>query len=154
MSGYEHIVRTIIKHMPDIVVRSPVEKTTTETSVNPVHYDKKVGQESSIEPPFTDYAKVHNQPFSVDYFDLGSMWNEDGVYAGEVGVIENYLKQQVDEGKANTLESAKQTMKQLEKIIGVRDTDRTVVRVGRLAAYIKFLQESDDILHQVRKYAH
>jgi len=135
----------------DSVFRSPVEPSPVkEVEISKPQPDV---HDSAIEPPFTDYEKVHNHPFSVDYFDLGNMWNKDEAYTSEVNTIEGYLKHCVDKGSANTKESAKATIKKLEKIIGVRDWDRTVVRVGRLSAYIKFLNESDQVLGKVQKYA-
>jgi hypothetical protein len=136
----------------DSVFRSPVESSPIkEVEISKPQADV---HDTAIEPPFTDYEKVHNHPFSVDYFDLGSMWNKDEAYTSEVSTIEGYLRHCIDQGQANTKESAKATVKKLEKIIGIKNTDRTVVRVGRLAAYIKFLNESDSVLSKVQKYGH
>jgi hypothetical protein len=66
----------------DSVFRSPVESSPIkEVEISKPQADV---HDTAIEPPFTDYEKVHNHPFSVDYFDLGSMWNKDEAYTSEV----------------------------------------------------------------------
>jgi hypothetical protein len=85
--------------MSDTVFRSPVEPSPVkEVEISKPQPDV---HESTIEGPYTDYEKQHNHPYVVDHFDLGSMWNIDGVYTDEVKTIEGYLSHKINLGMAN-----------------------------------------------------
>ena len=130
--------------MADTVFRYQQAQTPTK-EVSLIKGDTKSTHDTVIEPPFTDYEKVHNHPFTVDYFELGNMWNQDGIYNKEVNTIEKYLKNCINKGHVNDLNVVKDTMKKLEKTAGVEETDRTIVRVGKLATYVTFLLKTDNI---------
>lgn len=107
--------------------------------------------DTGVEVPYTDYVAEHNHPLTVDYFELGDRW-EDG-YSDEVGTIETYLKNRVDKGDlANSPKAVKAELKELEKINNLKNEERTVIKVGILAAYAKFLLETEGIRYKVKKY--
>jgi hypothetical protein len=112
----------------------------------------KVGGETSVEVPFLDYKSEHKRPFCADFFELGEMGGES-VYDDDIGQIEEYLKQQIEQGKmTNSTQSAKDKLKAMEKMIGYDKTERTVVKMAKLSAYVKFLKETEDIESQSSKY--
>jgi hypothetical protein len=136
--------------MIDTVFRSPVEPSPVkEVEISKPQPDV---HESTIEGPYTDYEKQHNHPYVVDHFDLGSMWNIDGVYTDEVKTIEGYLSHQINLGMANDKKAVQETLKKLEKMAGIEKTDRTVVKVGKLSSYVKFLNETENIKTNTIKY--
>ena len=114
--------------------------------------DIKVSGESNIEVPFLDYRSEHKRPFCADFFELGDSGNSD-VYDDDIGQIESYLKDQIDKGKMpNNTNIAREKLKQMEKMIGYDKTERNVVKMAKLAAYVKFLRETDNIESQSSKY--
>lgn len=105
-----------------------------------------------VEVPFLDFERVNKHPLAVDYFELGDRWEEG--FSDEVSVINTYLKEKVESGDLNnSLSAAKKELKNLEKINNIKDEERTVIKVGILSAYVKFLMESDGIKRNYRKYA-
>ena len=104
--------------------------------------------------PYLDYRQNNGQPFSVSFFNLGDNWNDpSGGFGEEVGVIEDYFRERIESGDlANSVNAVKNELKSYEKVIGVKNEERTVLRVGKIAAYIKFLSETKDIDKYLRKY--
>jgi hypothetical protein len=114
--------------------------------------DIKVSGESNIEVPYLDYRSEHKKPFCADFFELGE-FGDNSVYDDDIGEIENYLKKNVESGKmSNSTTAAKDKLKQMEKMVGYDKTERTVVKMAKLAAYVKFLQATDEIESQSNKY--
>lgn len=133
--------------------RSAQTSTTQSVPKTADNKDINVGGESDIEVPFLDYRSEHKRPFCADFFDLGDIGNNE-VYSDDIGEIESYLKEQVDNGKmTNSTSIAKEKLKQMEKMVGYDKTERTVVKMAKLAAYVKFLRETDSIESQSYKYA-
>lgn len=106
-----------------------------------------------VEPPFTDYTKVHPTPYTVEYFQLGKYWDTDDVYTKEVLTIENHLREHIEQGDLdNSLAAVKLYFKRLQKTADIDKTDPTVVKVGKLAAFTKFLSEVKDIKKNKQHY--
>ena len=136
-------VRTSVDSAPE----TPQETQTDGSSVNEV----------TVDPPFTSYEKDKGKPFIVDHYELGRFWNDGDMYTngyvGEVDTISTYLTHLVNTGEiSNTLEAAKDKLKSIEKMVGVKDDARTAVKVGQVAAYIEFLLKSDNIKKESAKY--
>lgn len=140
-------------------MNDPVFRGKQEPSTD-IHEDKPMAKSSGdpvgdlkVEPPYTDYETAHHFPFIVDYYELGQYWNMDDAYTKEVDTIENYLRGRIGRGEvSNSLEAIKEVIKGIEKTAGVLKTDPTVVRVGKVAAYTKFLSEVDGLNTNARKY--
>lgn len=132
--------------------RSPVTNTQTVVPSMVDNNDLKVSGESNVEVPFLDYRSEHKRPFCADFFELGDTGNSE-IYDDDIGEIESYLKEQIDKGKMpNNTSIAKEKLKQMEKMIGYDKTERNVVKMAKLAAYVKFLRETDNIESQSNKY--
>jgi hypothetical protein len=144
-------------------VSSTVVRSKIEESTEPVEQPKAAPEiasdhketEDKIDPPFTDYEMVKHRPYSVEYFDIGPFWEDKmGSYKPEIDQIEGYIVGRIREGKLdNTIKAVKQFYKQMEKLSGIDKTERTVVRIAKIASYIKFLKEADHINMDSYKYA-
>ena len=96
----------------------------------------------SIEPPFTNYESVHHKPFTVDYFELGSFWNQDNAYSQEVKTVETFIQNQILMGKVdNSLKAVKEYMKDIEKLAGIKSFERQTSKMERIISYMKSLTE-------------
>jgi hypothetical protein len=132
--------------------RSPVSTTPTVVPATVDSKEVKVSGDSNVEVPFLDYRSEYKKPFCADFFELGDI-GDNSIYDDDIGKIETYLKEQIDKGKmTNSITSAKEKLKQMEKMIGYDKTERTVVKMAKLAAYVKFLSETDEIESQSNKY--
>ena len=112
------------------------------------------GAVSKIEVPFTDYSREHGKPFTVDLFSLGENWTDGiGGFQKEVGSIENYLMEQIENREIdNNLSAIKRRIKEIEKITGVDKEDRTTVKLEVIAEYMKFLSKKSDIHKNITRY--
>lgn len=129
--------------MSDATFRSTVETPATETVPQPVK--SSVGSESKIEVPYLDYHKSHGKPYSVEYFGLGDSWNEDlGGFSHEINAIESYFANNIKTGKvANDVKAVLNRLKEVEKVSGASKEDRVVMKIGKVASYLRFLNDVD-----------
>jgi hypothetical protein len=107
-----------------------------------------------IEVPFTDYKVEKNHPYTVDHYELGQYWDDaEGGYNEEVSIIENYLISQVEKGEIeNSLSAVNNRLKEIEKITNVSKNTRKILRVSTVAAYMKFLLDTEEVKNHLRKY--
>ena len=133
--------------------KTPIQQETSE----PVKIDKvddKTVSISKVEAPFTDYESQNGQPFLVDHYELPDTWGEvDGGFTTEVSTIDEYLNYLIDRGEiSNTKKAVENELKKIEKLTNMKDEDRKSVKLGNIAAYTKFLMESENIKFNARKY--
>ncbi len=128
--------------------------TGSTTSPSEAKVEPTVSGEKKIEPPFTSYEIENKQPYFVKYFDLGDKWNDpDGGFGTEIGSIESYFKDQVLKGKMeDSLDAVRSKLASIEAQIGIDLSERKVMRIGKIASFIKFLKETDDINLMNKKY--
>lgn len=137
-----------------INVTREAEKPPGRTKADhPVSSDKSLNDDS-VEVPFTDYATAHQKPYTVEYFELSDLWDDpDGGFTEEVSVIDEYFTKQIEKGEiSNDINSVKKALKEIEKLNDLKDEDRKTVKIGTIAAYVKFLMEVDGIKYNTRKY--
>jgi len=139
--------------MSDLTFRTKVEKTA-ETEVLPEGKEPTRGAEAQVEVPYLDYEKQHGHPYPVDYFKLGDSWQDHaGGFAKEISIIEEYLQKKIEMGElANDRGVIEKKLREMEKINNLKDEVRAVVKVPVLAAYIKFLGETEKIKFNLRRY--
>ena len=125
---------------PDTLPTGPKHETT--------------GQSDGVEVPFTEYHRSHGKPYVVDHYELGETWDDpQGGFESEITVIEDYLKQRIELGElADSKEAVAKEIREMERINNIRKEERTVIKLGTLSAYAKFLLEKDRIKTNVRKY--
>ena len=68
------------------------------------------------------------------------------MYEPEVKIIESYLQSKIQDGDlADSKKAIDREIKTMEKMNNVKDEERPVVRIGILASYIKFLNDTKNI---------
>lgn len=140
--------------MSDTTFRSKVEapvEPTVEAREQTMGPDEG-GQE---EVPYLDYENKNGHPYSVEKFELGDSWDDPkGGFPEELSVIEDYFQKRIESGEmANSINAVKERYKELEKITGVDKEERAVVKIEMIAAYIKFLMETDRIKINLSRYS-
>jgi len=138
----------------NIVFRTKQEVKTSEGKL-PQGKETTVSGESRVEVPYLDYEKEYGRPHTVDYFKLGDSWNDPmGGFSKEVALIEEYLQNKVEKGEiANSINAIKEELKKMEKITNLAKEERPLVKIETLAAYVKFLMETDKIKFNLAKYS-
>ncbi len=139
--------------MSDLTFRT---EQKNEVEAAPKHENVEVHSisESKIEVPYLDYAREHGNPYTVDHFELGSHWNDrNNGFSEEIETIENYLQRQAVEGEIdNSLKGVKDRLKAIEKVTNMDKEHRSVVKIGILAEYVKFLERTQDIKKNITRY--
>lgn len=108
-------------------------------------------QTTDIEPPLTGYEAVNKKPFTVEHYELPEVWEP---FSDDVSIIETYLQEKAEKGEIeNSTQAAKELLKKVEKMVNSDKTERTVVKLAKVAAYIKFLKETENITRMSYKYA-
>lgn len=131
----------------DNVFRSST--TESEPIEAPKEYKEDVPTDgdTDIEPPFTDYEKVHKYPFLVDYYKLGDSWQDKlGGFEKEIGLIESYFRDKIEQGAMkNETQIVKDELNKMYKLNKIDKSERTTMQIEKLAAYIEFLKRTDKI---------
>lgn len=106
------------------------------------------------EPPYTDYEFEHGKPFTADYFELGSTWNDpNGGFSQELSALEEFVSNKIKEGELpNNTEAVKDAFKKMEKVVGLSKYDSPIKKIEMLSAYTKFLMTADKINFNLRRY--
>lgn len=114
------------------------------------------GGDDTIEVPYLDYENQKGNPFIVDYYKLGSTWQESlGGFAKEVQLINNHIKNKIESGEiANSQSAVKELIKTMEKTNNLQKEERVVIKMEILAAYVDFLDKKNTIKSNLRKYAY
>lgn len=139
--------------MADIIFR-----TKSEPEVEPISEaakETRAGEEGeSIEVPYLNYEGEHGHPYSVDHFKLGDTWDDaNGGFRQELAIMEEYMEKQIESGEiANSVDAIKERYKEIEKITKVNKEERAVVKVETIAAYIRFLMETDKTKFNLMRY--
>lgn len=109
---------------------------------------------AAVEVPYLDYEKEHGKPYTVEHFVLGDTWKDPtGGFPEEIGIIEDYFKDKIASGDiANSVTAVKDRLKEILKVTNMSKEERSVIKLETIAAYIKFLSESDDIKHNIKRY--
>ena len=110
---------------------------------------------STVEVPYLDYPREHGQSFVVDHYNLGNTWSStnDGGFVREINAIEGYMKSQIESGVIeNSVEAVKNRLKEIEKVTNVSKEGRPAYKLGTIAAYVKFLGETDNIKNKNKPY--
>lgn len=110
---------------------------------------------TNVEPPFTSWEGEKGKPYLVEYFGLGDLWKDRvGGFEDEIKTINLYLENEISNGKIDdSVGSIKELMKRMEKESNIEKTDRTVVKIAKLAAYTEFLYKTRDIEKNNWKYS-
>ena len=139
--------------MSDTTYRTKITPAAASTDVQAKVSTDVTQTPTSVEPPFSEYENKNGKPYAVDYFDLGRYWNTGELYTKEIGSITEYMSHLVNTGEiSNSIESVKNKLKSIEKMINVKSDDRKATRVGLVAAHVEFLLKADRIKKDSAKY--
>jgi hypothetical protein len=118
--------------------------------------EQAISSSTEVTPPFTSYHQQMGKPYIVEHFDIGDYWDDpSGGFETEVQMINDYLSHRIEQGDiADTVEAVRNELKAMEKINNLKKEERTVVKIGKLAAYAEFLNKADGIEKTYRKYRH
>jgi hypothetical protein len=141
--------------MNDAVFRTATQSEPSEESV-PTGKESSTGSVTDVEVPYLDYAKEKNHPYPVDHYQLGDRWQDPvGGFPKEIAVIEGYIEEKIKSGElANSVNSIKDYIKKLEKLNNIQAEERPLVKIETLAAYIEFLQKTDKLKQNLKRYGH
>ena len=136
--------------MSDLAVRGRqpvVTPKTVEEIKAELGPEVTVSGDLGIDPPFTSYKTEKHKPFTVDYFKLDGNWEDKtGGFKPEIELLEGYITSKVEQGQLdNTLDAVRAFYKKMEKMCQADRTDRVTMRIAKMAAYAKFLKETDNI---------
>lgn len=139
--------------MSDVTFRTEQPAPQPETlpaATNPAH----TANNSNVEVPYLDYPRAHGQAFVVDHYQLGETWsNSLGGFEKEVNTIEAYFRHKVETGEfPNSVSYIKDRLKEIEKVTNTSKEERPAHKLGTIAAYVRFLAETDDIKHNIKRY--
>ena len=135
--------------MDDVVFRTKREEPKEVGNENIVP-EEKTQSIIKEEVPYSDYLAENGKPYLADRFTLGDNWE---IFSKELGLLEAYVKSRIKTGEiANSVKAVEKLVKQMEKMNNLKDEERTVVKLGVLASYIEFLNDTDGIKMNAVKY--
>lgn len=106
---------------------------------------------SKVEVPFTSYRSENGGSYVSEHYEIGEMLKNS--FAGEVGMIDSFLNNEVLEGRMeNSVEAVKKKLKEIEKVTNMDKETRRVIKLEVLANYVKFLMKTDDIKKNITRY--
>jgi hypothetical protein len=136
--------------MSDSVFRTaqPAAQTSESPKAEAPKADKtQTAVEADVPVPYLDYKTMNHKPFTVEYFELGNLWDDrDGGFKSEINIIEDYMYHLIGSGKiSNSTEAVREKIKSMEKQAGISKFDTTTHRIAKITAFTKFLQEVEDL---------
>lgn len=111
------------------------------------------GTGDDIDAPVALYEQIKGKPYTAKYYEVEKIWdNPDLDMKKDVKAIEKYYVSKVQHNEvADGKDNFKKFIKSLEKAIGVSDLTPNTVKISKLAKYIKFMEEADEIDKRSRK---
>jgi hypothetical protein len=136
--------------MDNVIFRGKQEIKKEERNENLVPEKQVTTSIVKPEVPYSDYLAENGRPYLTFHYSLGDGWE---IFNSELGLLEDYLDRKINSGEiANSVPAVKNVLKKMEKLNGLTDEERSVVKLGIIASYIKFLNEADGVRQNSRKY--
>lgn len=99
---------------------------------------------------YTEYQNKTSRPYLADHYELGDTWE---VFNNEIQSLDQVIQDKIKSGEiSNTPEAVKKVIKEMEKFNNLKDEDRTVIKLGILSSYAKFLDSKNKIRRESLKY--
>ena len=136
----------------DTVFRQPVKPVEEKPEVMPERADSKVELKTES---FLGYEMETHKPYLSKYFGVEETWNEPMAgFKEDFDVISSYFKDKINQGEmSDSIESVNEKLKWIEKMANIDKTERTVMKIEKIKAFVKFLKETDQIKVNGAKYA-
>lgn len=137
--------------MVEVAFRKPVTQTKTTPEAMPSRADSTPSTETGS---FLGY-EVENSPYLSKYYDVENVWSDPSAgFKEDFEFINGYFKEKINKGEmADTIEAVKDKMKWIEKLANIDKNERTVMKIEKTKAFIRFLKETDQIKVNGTKYA-
>jgi len=140
--------------MTDVYFNQGDTSSSEPVEVEVADKGPKTAQDVDIEPAFTLYKSAKNKSYIADYLGLQDDYNQEA-YTEELETIEDYFKGKVEDGSMeNSTEAVKDLLKKAEKELKLEKSERMVVRIQKLIAYLKFRQDVDGVIANNKKYGY
>lgn len=103
---------------------------------------------TDVEVPYLDREGV---PYVAEYFGIREPAIE--AYNEEIIEVEGYIEDLISKGEiANNVKAVKHKLKELERINNLKEESREAVKIGIIAAYINFLNDTEETKRNGFKY--
>lgn len=98
-------------------------------------------QEHDITPPFTEYLKEKNVPYTAEYFGIQNLW-KDETFANDIKKIENYFIGKIAGGDVkDDVKAVEKKIKSIEKMIELDGSETDARKLMKLSAFIDYLEK-------------
>jgi cystathionine beta-lyase family protein involved in aluminum resistance len=136
----------------DTVFRQATKTVEDKPEVMPKRADTNADLNNES---FLGYEMETKKPYLSEYFGVQETWNEPlAGFKEDFEVIESYFKDKINHGEMeDTIEAVKEKLKWIEKMANIDKTERTVMKIEKIKAFVKFLKETDQIKVNGAKYA-
>jgi hypothetical protein len=126
-------------------VKVGVSETSASQYAGPAKAgDGSTTEQTTVEAPFTEYRNVNKLPLTADYIDAKLTWDE-AYMVDDVMKIEDYLTTLVNTGELeNSVKSAKNKLKDLEKMAGIDKLESKAQKLIKLATFVEYLQKLEE----------
>lgn len=141
--------------MTDVTFRSANESVEEVQPIEPIKNGPTIQRGVKVEPAYTLYESANNgRTYIEEYFGIEDRWDDNEVDGREVDKINEYFKEKIEKGDiANTTEAVKTLLKKYQKRIeDWNESDRLVVKIQKLIAYLDLKKAIDDINKNNRIY--
>jgi len=129
---------------------SRVGQTQQEVEVLKPSVTSDTPRTVDVEPPYTSYEGENHHSYLVDHYELGE---SKDLFNDEIKTIDGYFKSLAEHGKIdNKLSTIKSLIAKYEKMANIGKEERTVMKIAKLSAFVKFLRESEHINSEVGRY--
>lgn len=138
--------------MVDTTFRTPIKAVEETPEIMPERADSKPSLDNES---FLGYEMETQKPYLSEYFNVQETWNEPlAGFKEDFDVIDSYFKDKINHGEMeDTVEAVKEKLKWIEKMVNIDKTERTVMKIEKIKAFIRFLKETDLIKVNGAKYA-
>lgn len=139
-------------NMPDVFRSAPpVESRPTPTESK----SDATGsvQSDSDTTTYSTYSSDQGHPYTAKYYGIENIYDEGDLFSDEIKTVEGYFKSKIESGAlADTTQAIRDQIKGIEKVAGIGKNEPTTMRISKLVAYVKFLQETDHLVKDQRKW--
>lgn len=130
-------------YMTNTTFRTSVVADTSQYASAKPAGDGSTTEMAEVEPPFTEYRNVNKLPLTADYIDAKLTWDEADMVE-DVMMVEDYLAELVNTGELeNTVKSAREKLKSLEKMAGIDKLESKAQKLVKLATFVDYLRNLD-----------
>lgn len=138
--------------MPSVQFRDSTPPVASEPSTEHADVKGEVHSESD-DSSFTQYKGEQGHPYTAKYYGIENIYDEGDLFSDEISTVERYFRSKIESGAlADTTQAIRDQIKSIEKVANIGKNEPTTMRISKLVAYVKFLQETDHLVKDQRKW--